>query len=108
MHWIALFMAIATEVAGTTCLKFSDGFTKLVPSVFVFIFYTLSFTLLGQALKVLPIGMSYAIWAGLGTALVSMIGVIWFAEAINPVKIISLGLIIIGVAGLHLSQQHAV
>jgi small multidrug resistance pump len=108
MHWIALLLAIATEVAGTTCLKLSDGFTRLVPSVFVFIFYTLSFTLLGQALKVLPIGMTYAIWAGLGTAAVSLIGVIWFTEVLTPVKLVSLALIIIGVAGLQLSQQHAV
>ncbi|TCD48631.1 multidrug efflux SMR transporter [Chlorobium sp. N1] len=108
MHWIALFMAIATEVAGTTCLKLSEGFTRPLPSLFVFIFYVLSFTLLSQALKILPIGMTYAIWAGLGTAAVSLIGVVWFAEALTPMKLVFLSLIIIGVAGLQLSQQHGV
>jgi len=107
MHWIALFMAIATEVIATTFLKLSDGFSKPLPAVLVFIFYGLSFTLLSQALKVLPIGMTYAIWAGLGTAVVSMIGVIWFAETLTPVKLISLALIIIGVVGLQLSQHTA-
>jgi len=100
-------MAIATEVIGTTCLKLSDGFSKPLPAVLVFIFYGLSFTLLGQALKVLPIGMTYAIWAGLGTAIVSLIGIIWFAETMTPVKLVSLMLIIIGVIGLQLSQLKA-
>jgi len=63
--------------------------------------------LLGQALKVLPIGMTYAIWAGLGTAIVSLIGIIWFAETMTPVKLVSLMLIIIGVIGLQLSQLKA-
>ncbi|MDT9547185.1 MAG: multidrug efflux SMR transporter [Chlorobium sp.] len=107
MHWIALFMAIATEVIGTTFLKLSDGFSKPLPAVLVFIFYGLSFTLLSKALQVLPIGMTYAIWAGLGTAVVSLIGFIWFSETFTPLKIVSLALIIIGVMGLQLSQLKA-
>ena len=86
-------------------MKISDGFTKLAPTLFIFIFYWLSFTFLSLALKVLPIALTYAIWSGIGTAAITVIGVIWFGEGLNAMKIISLLLIIIGVAGLHYAQQ---
>ena len=105
MHWIYLIIAILLEVSGTTCMKISDGFTKLAPTLFIFIFYGLSFTFLSLALKVLPIALTYAIWSGIGTATITVIGVIWFGEGLNAIKIISLLLIIIGVAGLHYGQQ---
>ncbi|NHQ58985.1 multidrug efflux SMR transporter [Chlorobium sp. BLA1] len=106
MHWIYLIIAILFEVSGTTCMKFSFGFSKLVPSLFIFIFYALSFTFLSLALKVLPVGLTYAIWSAVGTAIITLIGVIWFGEGINAVKLFSLLFIIIGVAGLHFSQEH--
>ena len=105
MHWIYLIIAILLEVSGTTCMKISDGFTKLAPTLFIFIFYGLSFTFLSLALKVLPIALTYAIWSGIGTAAITVIGVIWFGEGINAIKLVSLLLIIIGVAGLHFSQE---
>ena len=105
MHWIYLIIAILLEVSGTTCMKISDGFTKLAPTLFIFIFYGLSFTFLSLALKVLPIALTYAIWSGIGPATITVIGVIWFGEGLNAIKIISLLLIIIGVAGLHYGQQ---
>jgi small multidrug resistance pump len=105
MHWLYLIMAILFEVSGTTCMKFSAGFSKLVPTLFIFIFYALSFTSLSQTLKVLPIGYTYAIWSALGTAIISVIGIIWFKEGVNTIKLISLLFIIIGVAGLHFSQE---
>ena len=105
MHWIYLIIAILLEVSGTTCMKISDGFSKLAPTLFIFIFYGLSFTFLSLALKVLPIALTYAIWSGIGTATITVIGVIWFGEGLNAIKIISLLLIIIGVAGLHYGQQ---
>ena len=105
MHWLYLFIAIIMEVAGTTCMKLSDGFSKTVPSVSIFIFYGLSFTFLTLALKALPIGITYAVWAAAGTALITMVGIAWFGESINLLQLFSLVLIIIGVAGLHLSRQ---
>jgi small multidrug resistance pump len=106
MHWLYLIIAILFEVSGTTCMKFSDGFSKLVPTLFIFIFYALSFTFVSLTLKVLPIGLTYAIWSALGTALITIIGIIWFGEGVNAIKLISLLFIIIGVAGLQLSQEH--
>jgi len=105
MHWIYLIIAILFEVSGTTCMKISDGLTKLVPTLFIFFFYGLSFTFLSLALRVLPISVTYAIWSAIGTALISVFGVIWFGESMSAIKLFSLLLIIIGVVGLHFSQE---
>ena len=102
-HWTLLAIAILFEVAGTTSLKLSDGFTKLVPSVLIFIFYSLSFVALSLAIKRIDISIAYAIWSGIGTALIALIGVYYFRESMNFLKLVSLGLIIIGVIGLHIS-----
>ena len=105
MHWIYLTIAILLVVSGTTCMKISDGCTKLTPTLFIFFFYGLSFTFLSLTLRVLPIAVTYAIWSALGTALITVIGVIWFNESISAIKLCFLLLIIIGVAGLHFSQE---
>ena len=97
-----LFLAILLEVAGTTSMKFSVGFTKLIPSTLIFVFYTFSFVFLTLALKRLEISIAYAIWAGLGTLLIAVIGIFFFHESITLIKLISLGLIITGVVGLRL------
>ncbi len=98
-----LIAAIVLEVGGTTCMKLSAGFSKLWPSVLVFVLYGLSLSLLTLALKSIDVSLAYAIWAGLGTALIAVIGVIWFKEPATALKIISLGLIIAGVVGLNLT-----
>lgn len=106
MHWLYLILAIVAEVSGTTSMKFSAGFTKPLPSVLIFVFYALSLTFLTLALRVMPVGMAYAIWSALGTALITIIGVFWFGEGMNTLKAASLLLIILGVAGLQYSQEH--
>ena len=83
MHWVLLTAAIVLEVAGTTNMKLSEGFTRPLPSVLIFVFYGLSFTTFTFALKRLDLSMSYAIWAGAGTALIAGIGIVWFKEPIN-------------------------
>ncbi len=104
MHtWLVLGAAILAEVAGTTCLRLSDGFSRLGSSAAVVGFYTLSFFLLAQVLKSVDVGVAYAIWAGLGTALVAAVGVLVFGEAITLARLLSLGLIVTGVVGLHLT-----
>ncbi len=105
MHWFHLILAITMEIAGTTSMKLSAGFTRIIPSLFLFLFYGLSFTFLTLALRVLPVGMTYAVWSGVGTALITVIGVAWFGESMNLLKLVSLLLIVIGVAGLHLGHQ---
>ena len=97
-------MAILFEVTGTTFMKLSEGFTKTLPSILMVVFYALSLGLLTLALKKIDVSMAYAIWAGMGTMLIATIGILWFKEPVSALKIISLGLVIIGVVGLHLSS----
>jgi len=104
-HWLFLIGAIALEVAGTTAMKMSEGFTKTVPSILMFIFYVLSLIALTFALKKFDMSMAYAIWAGVGTALITIIGIYFFKEPTSIVKIVSIILIIVGVVGLHLSSD---
>ncbi|MBN1912086.1 MAG: multidrug efflux SMR transporter [Pirellulales bacterium] len=101
--WICLSAAIALEVCGTTCMKLSEGFARLVPSVLVFVFYGLSFIGLTLALKRLEVSTAYAVWSGLGTALIALIGVYWFRESMTVLKFVSLCLIILGVVGVNLT-----
>ena len=103
MPWLYLFLAIAFEVSGTTCMKASEGYTKLPQTIGTVVFYLVSFTLLGLALKTINVGAAYAIWAGLGTVLVAVIGVVWFRESMTTVQAVSIGLIVLGVVGLNLS-----
>lgn len=106
MAWVYLALAIVLEVAGTTCLKLSDGLTRLWPSVLIFVFYGLAFVGLSLALKRLDLSVTYAIWAGLGTVLTAIIGFAVFGEAVTTLRMISIGLITAGVIGLQISGAH--
>ena len=101
--WLFLAGAIVLEVAGTVSMKLSDGFSNLLPSAALFFFYGGAFTLLNFALKKVDLSVAYAIWSGAGTAVVAAIGFIFFKDSLTPAKIISIALIIAGVAGLELS-----
>ena len=83
-------------------MKLAEGFTKLVPSILVFVFYGLSLAALVFVLKKMEVSIAYAIWASIGTALIAVIGIVWFKETISVVKIISISLIIIGIIGLEM------
>ncbi|WP_445246886.1 DMT family transporter [Microcoleus sp. OTE_8_concoct_300] len=102
MSWVYLFLAIISEVTGITCMKLSVGFTKLLPSIAIFIFYGISLTSLTIAIKKIDISVAYAVWSGLGTSLIATIGILWFEEPVNFLKIASIGIIIIGVIGLNI------
>ncbi|MCP4112366.1 MAG: multidrug efflux SMR transporter [Desulfobacteraceae bacterium] len=102
-HWLFLAGAIALELAGTTSMKLSEGFTKFVPSVLLFVFYAASFVPLTLALKKIELSVAYAVWSGAGTALIAAIGILYFRETATALKLISILLIIVGVAGLNLS-----
>ena len=103
MSWLYLVLAIVLEVTGTTSMKLSQGFTQLLPSLLMFLFYGLSLGALTLALKHIDVSVAYAVWSGLGTALIATVGVLWLKEPLNTLKIVSLMLIIIGVIGLNLS-----
>ena len=103
MAWLYLILAILLEVSGTTCMKLSDGFKKPVPSILLFVFYSLSFAMMTLALKRIDVSVAYAVWSGMGTALIGTIGILWFKEPVTALKLVSLILIIAGVIGLNLS-----
>ena len=100
--WIILSVAILLEVAGTSCMKLSQGFSRLIPSILIFVFYGLSFVGLTFALKKIDVGIAYAVWAGIGTALIAAIGMVYFKEPLTLIKLVSILLIITGVVGLNL------
>ena len=102
IYWIYLLLGIILEVMGTVFMKLADGFSKPLPSVLVFVCYGACLGFLILVLKKMEVGIAYAIWAGLGTALIAIIGFIWFEEPITIPKIISILLIISGILGLEL------
>ncbi|NJO16285.1 MAG: multidrug efflux SMR transporter [Thioploca sp.] len=106
ISWLYLFVAILLEVSGTIAMKLSEGFTRMVPLVTMFIFYGFGLTLLTLALKKIELSIAYAIWSGMGTALIGIVGIIWFKESMTALKVISIILIIVGVIGLNLNSEH--
>ena len=102
MKWIILGIGILFEVLGTISMKYAEGFTKLVPSILVFLFYGISLAALVFVLEKMQVSIAYAIWASAGTALIAIIGVLFFKEPFSMVKMISISLIILGILGLEL------
>lgn len=103
---VLLGIAIASEVAGTVALRYADGFTRPLPSAIVVVAYALSFWLLSLVLRELAIGVTYAIWAGVGTAAVAAIGIVALGEPATALKLASIALVILGVIGLNVSGAH--
>jgi small multidrug resistance pump len=106
MPAILLTIAILAEVAGTVALKYTNGFTNLGPSALVVAGYGLSFWMLALVLRDLPIGLTYAVWAAVGTALIAAIGIVAFGEPATTLKLLSLALIVAGTVGLNLAGGH--
>lgn len=96
MSWINLMIAIVFEVAGTTCMKMSDGLTRLWPSMGIFTFYIIAFIFLTLALKKIDISVAYAIWCGTGIVLITCIDIFAFKAHLPIIKIASIGLILMG------------
>lgn len=103
MAWILLITAGVFEIVWAISLKYTEGFTKLWPSVIFGITAWLSFMLLAQAIKFIPIGTAYAVWTGIGAVGVAIAGIIWFGESASPIRIFCILLIIGAIAGLKLS-----
>ncbi|WP_406088685.1 DMT family transporter [Kitasatospora purpeofusca] len=106
MPYVLLALAIISEVCATSCLKLTEGFSRLWPSVGVGIGYVLSFALLGRALKHIPVSVAYAVWSGAGTAAVAGIGVVAFGESLGRTQWIGLALVVVGVVVLNLKGGH--
>jgi small multidrug resistance pump len=101
-NWVYLAITILGEVVATSALKSSEGFTKPIPSAVVVIGYGLAFYFLSLALKSIPVGIAYAIWAGVGIVLVATIAWIFHGQRLDAWAIVGIGLIISGVAVLNL------
>lgn len=107
MPWIFLSVAILFEVAGTTSMKLSRGFAEIWPTIGVFVFYLGAAAAIILALRRLELSIAYAIWSGVGTALTVMIGIAFFREPLSAIKLASIALVVIGVAGLSLASKAA-
>lgn len=102
--WLYMAAAIVLEIGGTTALKISDGLSRLAPSFAVVVLYAGSFACLAFALKEVELGVAYAVWSGLGTAAIAVIGILVFGESVTALKLASLALVIAGVVGLNLAE----
>jgi small multidrug resistance pump len=99
-------LAIGSEVVATSALKASDGFSRLVPGVVVVVGYAASFYFLALSLRAIPLGVVYAVWSGIGTAAIALIGVVFFRETLGLAGIAGISLIVLGVVVLSLSGAH--
>ncbi|RVT50566.1 quaternary ammonium compound efflux SMR transporter SugE [Rubrivivax albus] len=104
MAWLLLIIAGLLEVGWAIGLKYTEGFTRLWPSVFTIGAMVLSVALLGVAMKTLPVGTSYAVWVGVGAVGTAILGMVLFAEPATAGRLASLGLIVAGIVGLKLAS----
>ncbi|MYW66507.1 QacE family quaternary ammonium compound efflux SMR transporter [Streptomyces sp. SID8379] len=106
MGYVTLAGAIAAEVAATTAMKYSEGFSRLWPSLVTVTGYLVAFALLAQTLKTVQVGTAYAIWAGTGTAVIAAIGMLFLGEGLTLAKAAGIVLVIGGVVLLNLGGAH--
>lgn len=107
MHWLYLAIAIVAEVVGTSFLKASAGFTKLLPSMMVVVGYGLAFFFLSLTLDRVPVGIAYAVWSGAGVTLIAAIGWLFLGQKLDLAAIVGMGLIVAGVVVLNLFSKSA-
>ena len=103
--YLILLLAIAAEVVATSALKASENFTRLVPSILVVVGYGIAFTCLSLTLKTLPLGVAYAIWSGVGTALVAVVGWLVYRQQLDLPAVVGIALIIAGTLVLNLFSK---
>ncbi|MFD9812354.1 DMT family transporter [Streptomyces sp. NPDC059080] len=106
MAYLTLAGAILSEILATTAMKYSDGFSRLWPSLAALAGYLVAFTLLARTLRSMSVGTAYAIWAGAGTAVIAAIGMVFLGESTSPLKIFGVLLVIAGVVVLHMGGAH--
>ena len=106
MAWLYLTLAIVTEVVGTVAFRYINGFTRPLPSAIVVVGYALSFYFFSLSLRGLSLGVTYAVWAGAGTAAIALIGMVALNEPVSTLKLASLVLIVGGVVGLNAAGGH--
>ena len=105
MSYLYLAIAIVAEVIGTSALKAAEGFTRLLPLLVVVIGYGVAFYFLSLALKTIPVGIAYAVWSGVGVALITLIGWLVFKQRLDPPALAGLALIVAGVVLIQFSSS---
>ena len=103
--WLQLLLAIVAEVAATSALKASDGFTRLWPAVIVVVGYSVSFYCLSLVLKTIPVGITYAVWSGLGIVLITLAAWWLYGQTIDTAGLVGMGLILAGVVVLNVFSR---
>ena len=103
--WLLLLLAISAEVVGTSCLKLSEGFSRPGPTIVVLAAYGISMTLMSRVVQVLPIGLTYALWSGIGIVAIVLIGVLAYRQVPTPAQLVDIGLITAGVITVNLGGQ---
>lgn len=103
MHWVVLFFAGLCEVLWAVSLKYTEGFTRLYPSIVTVFGMVASFLLLSHALRTLPLGVAYAVWTGIGTVGTVLIGVLVIGETLSTAQMLCIGCIVFGIVGLRAS-----
>ena len=108
MHWLILAVAIVAEVIATSALKLSDGFTRLWPSLLVVVGYGTAIYLLSLTLKVIPVGIVYAIWSGIGIVLIALVATLFLGQRLDAPAMLGMALIVSGVVVIHLFSRVSV
>ena len=102
--WILLLLAISSEVIGTSFLRLSEGMTRPLPTLLVFGAYAIAMALLSRVVLSIPLGLTYALWSGIGTVVIVLVGRFAYSQLLNPTQLIGIGLITAGVVLVNLGQ----
>ena len=102
--WILLLLAISAEVIGTSCLRLSEGMTRPVPTLLVFGAYAIAMALLSKVVLSIPLGMAYALWSGIGTVMIVLVGRFAYSQMLQPGQLIGIGMITAGVVLVNLRR----
>ena len=104
--WILLLLAIGSEVIGTSCLKLSEGFSKPIPTLIVLAAYSTSMLLLSRVVQTIPLGITYALWSGIGIIAIVLVGFLAYKQVPSPGQLIGIATITAGVILVNLSGKH--
>ena len=100
--WVLLLLAISAEVIGTSCLRLSEGMTRLWPTLLVFTAYAIAMALLSKVVLSIPLGLTYALWSGIGTVVIVLVGRFAYSQMLQPTQLLGIGLITAGVVLVNL------
>ncbi len=104
--WILLVLAITSEVIGTSCLKLSEGFSKPIPTLVVLVAYATSMLLLSRVVQTIPLGITYALWSGIGIIAIVLVGLLAYKQVPSPSQLVGIATITAGVILVNLSGKH--